>query len=166
MGKALRYMVIAALAGFFVCPIPDCLYTGEYPALLVHPFYHANIFHLLLNCLAVWTVFDPRTRPEWWYLPIGYIIASASYLVVDDILVGFSTVLFAMAGLRTPSFRSPWWRSWNAWAYIGTMILMFFLPWFAASAHLVCFGAGVAVASLVRFKRKLDYDTRRATGGK
>lgn len=166
MGKMTRYAVMAVLAVCFLFPIPECLYDGEYPAMLVHPFFHANVFHLLLNCLAVWTVFDPRTRPEWWYLPIAYIIACTSYIIVDDVLVGFSTVLFAVAGLRTPSFRSAWWRSWNAWAYIGTMLLMFLLPWFAASAHLICFTIGVAVSAAVRFKRKLDYDTRRAKGGR
>ena len=165
MGKA-RYMIIAALAGFYLSGIPDILYTGEYPAMLVYPFFHANIAHLALNCLAVWTVFDPRTRPEWWYLPIGYIIASATYLLTDYVLVGFSCVLFAVAGIRTPSFRSPWWRTWNCWVYIGTMLLMFLLPMFAASAHLISFAIGVGVSACVRFKRRLDYDTRRAKGGR
>lgn len=166
MGKITRAIIIAVLAVFYFVPIPDCLYSGEYPAMLVHPFFHANIFHLMLNCLAIWTVFDPRTKPEWWYLPVGFIIAAVTYWLVDDILIGFSTILFAVAGLRTPSFRSVWWRSWNAWVYIGTMLLMFMLPMFAASAHLVSFIIGVAVAAVVRFKRKLDYDTRRAKGGR
>lgn len=166
MGKVVRYAVVAVLVAFFFVDVPECLYTGEDPAMVVHPFFHANWAHLALNCLAVWTVFDPKTRPEWWYLPVGYIIAVAGYAMVDDVLVGFSTVLFAVAGLRTPSFRSPWWRSWNCIVYIGTMLLMFLLPMFAAKAHLVCFAMGVAVAAAVRFKRRLDYDTRRAKGGK
>lgn len=165
MGKV-RYIIIAVLFAFFFVPIPDELYTGAYPAMLVHPFFHANIFHLLLNCLAVWTVFDPRTRPEWWYLPVGFIVAAASYCMVEDVLVGFSTVLFAVAGFRTPSFRSAWWRSWNCWVYIGTMLLMFLLPMFAASAHLICFTIGVGVSACVRFKRRLDNDTRRAKGNR
>lgn len=166
MGEAVRIILLIVLLIFSVPDIPECLYTGDFPAMLVHPFFHANIFHLALNCLAIWTVFDPKTRPEWWYLPIGFIIAAASYAIVDDVLVGFSTVLFSVAGLRTPSFHSPWWRSWNCWVYIVTMLAMFFLPMFAASAHLICFTIGVAVAAIVRFKRRLDYDTRRAKGGR
>lgn len=165
MGK-MRYYIIAALAGFFCVDVPEILYSGEYPAMLVYQFFHANIFHLLLNCLAVWTVFDPRTKPEWWYLPIGYIISATTYLLTPYVLVGFSCVLFAIAGIRTPSFRSPWWRTWNCWVYIGTMLLMFLLPMFAASAHLIAFAMGVAVSACVRFKRRLDYDTRRAKGSR
>ena len=165
MGK-MRYYVIAVLAGFYFVEIPDILYTAEYPAMLVYQFFHANVFHLLVNCLAVWTVFDPRTRPEWWYLPVGFIISAATYCVTDYLMLGFSGVLFAIAGIRTPSFRSPWWRSWNCWAYIGTMLLMFFLPMFAASAHLIAFSMGVGVSVCVRFKRRLDDDTRRAKGGR
>lgn len=165
MGKV-RYYIIAALAGFFCTGIPDILYSGEYPSMLVYPFFHANIFHLLLNCLAVWTVFDPKTKPEWWYLPVGYIISAAAYCLTDYVLVGFSCVLFAIAGIRTPSFRSPWWRTWNCWVYIGTMLLMFLLPMFAASAHLIAFVMGVGVSACVRFKRRLDYDTRRAKGNR
>lgn len=165
MGKV-RFYVIAVLAAFFFVPIPEMLYTGDAEALLVYPFFHANFFHLAVNCLSVWVVFDPKTRPEWWYLPIGYIIAVAAYELTPYVMIGFSCILFAVAGIRTPSFRSAWWRSWNAWAYLGTMALMFFLPMFAASAHLIAFAMGVAVACYVRFKRKLAYDTRRAKGGK
>ena len=165
MGKV-RYIIIAVLFAFFFVRIPDELYTGEYPAMLVYPFFHANIFHLLLNCLAVWTVFDQRTKPEWWYLPIGYIISAAAYCLTDYVIIGFSCVLFAIAGIRTPSFRSAWWRTWNCWAYIGTMLLMFLLPMFAASAHLIAFAIGVGVSICVRFKRRLDYDTRRAKGSR
>ena len=165
MGKV-RYIVMAALAVFYFAGVPGFLRTVEYPAMFVYPFFHANVAHLLLNCLAVWTVFDPKTRPEWWYLPVGYIIAVATYWISGQALIGFSCILFAVAGIRTPSFRSRWWRTWNCWAYIGTMLLMFLLPKFAASAHLISFAAGVAVSACVRFKRKLDYDTRRAKGGK
>jgi len=165
MGKV-RYYIIAVLFAFYFVGIPEELYTGDGTAMLVYPFFHANAFHLAVNCLSVWAVFDPRTRPEWWYLPVGYIIAAATYLVTDYVMVGFSCVLFAVAGLRTPSFRSRWWRSWNAWVYLGTMLLMFFLPMFAAGAHLTAFATGVVVACVVRFQRKLAYDTRRAKGGK
>lgn len=165
MGKV-RYIVIAVLVAFYFVPVPEILYTGEDEAMIVYPFFHANIAHLALNCLAVWTVFDPKTRPEWWYLPVGFIIAATTYCLTDYVLIGFSCVLFAVAGLRTPSFRSAWWRSWNCWVYIGTMLLMFLLPMFAASAHLISFAIGVGVAACVRFKRRLDYDTRRAKGNR
>ena len=166
MGETVRILLEIVLIIFYVPETPECLFTGEWPAMIVHPFFHENIAHLALNCLAVWTVFDPRTRPEWWYLPIGFLIAAVSYLMVNDVLIGFSTVLFAVAGIRTPSFRDAWWRSRNCWIYICTMLLMFLLPMFAASAHLICFTIGVAVSACVRFKRKLDYDTRRAKGGR
>lgn len=165
MGK-MRYIIIAVLAGFFFVKTPDALYTGGGSAMWVYPLFHANVFHLLLNCLAVWTVFDPKTRPEWWYLPVGYVISAVSYALSSSLIIGFSCILFAIAGMRTPSFRSPWWRTWNCWVYIGTMLLMFLLPMFAASAHLISFAIGVGVSACVRFKRRLDYDTGRAKGNR
>lgn len=164
MGKVTRYCMMAVLAAFSFAEIPEILYTGEWPAMLVYPFFHANVFHMLLNCLAVWTVFDPRTRPEWWYLPVAYVISAAAYCMTDEVIVGFSCVLFAVAGIRTPSFRSRWWRTWNCRVYLGVMLLTFLLPMFAAKAHLISFAMGVAVSACVRFKRRLDYDTRRAKG--
>lgn len=166
MGKVTRYGLIAVLAVFLFVPVPECLYTMEYPAALVHHFFHANVFHLAVNCLAVWNVFSPRTRPEWWLLPVAFIIATASYFCTARPVIGFSNVLFAVAGLRTPSFRSPWWRSRNAWVFMGMMVLMFFLPMFATATHLVSFASGVAVSACVRFHKRLNNDTRRAKGGR
>ena len=165
MGKV-RYAIVLVLAVCYFLPKPDCLFYPEWPGHLLHHFYHANVFHFAVNALAVWTVFDPRTRPEKWLLPVAFVIASVSYCVAVKPTIGFSNVLFAVAGLRSPSFKSAWWRSRNALVFIGMMLLMFFLPMFSATTHLVSFTIGVGIAALVRLNKSLDDDTRRAKGGR
>lgn len=164
MGKALRYIVVAALAVCYFIPKPDCLYSMQFPAHLLHHFFHANVFHFAVNAIAVWAALDPRMKPTWWSLPTAFCIGSVSYFFASSPVIGFSNVLFAMAGMRTPSFRSRWWRTTNAKVFLASMLLMVFLPHFSAVTHFVSFSIGVLVAIVVRFNRELDYDTRRAAG--
>ena len=166
MGKALRYIVVLLLAAVYFVPKPHFLLTMDFPAHLLHHFWHANVFHFAVNALAVWTVLDPRTRPAWWLLPAGFAIGSLSYCFALKPVIGFSDILFAMAGLRTPSFRNAWWKSTNAKVFIGSMFLMLLLPGFSATTHIGAFALGAGVAFFIRFSKGLDYDTRRAAGGK
>lgn len=165
MGK-IRYGIIVLLAVCYFLPKPDCLFYPEWPGHLIHHFFHANVFHYAVNALAVWSVFDPRTRPEKWLLPAAYVIASVSYCFAIMPTIGFSNILFAVAGMRTPSFKSAWWKSRNAIVFLSMMFIMFFLPMFSAITHLVSFAIGVGVSACVRLVRSLDYDTRRAKGGR
>lgn len=162
-----RWGIIYFLVGIFVLlNPPEYLYELAWPGHIAHHFFHANVFHLAVNCLAVWSVFSPQAKLAKWVLPVAFVIGSFSYCFAAKPTIGFSNILFAIAGIRTPSFHSPWWRTVNCWVFIGTMVLMFFLPMFSATTHLVSFAIGVAVSACVRFKRKLDYDTRRAKGGR
>lgn len=162
----MRYVIVLLLAVCYFVPMPECLLTMRFPAHIVHHFFHANVFHFAVNALAVWSVFDPITKPEKWILPIAFVIASASYCFTVKPVIGFSNILFAVAGIRTPSFKAPWWRSVNAWVFMGMMVLMFFLPKFSAITHLISFIFGVGVSACIRFSRGIDYDTRRAKGNR
>ncbi len=166
MGKALRYIVVLLLAATYFIPKPECLFAMEWPAHVIHHFWHANVFHFAVNALAVWTVLDPRTKPSWWLLPLGFVIGSVSYCFAVKPVIGFSNILFAMAGMRTPSFSSAWWKSTTVKIFLIVMVLQVFMPWFSATTHIVSYIFGVGAASVIRFSKGLDYDTRRAAGGK
>lgn len=166
MGKALRYILVLLLAVCYFLPEPDCLVTKMFPAHVLHHFFHANVFHFAVNALAVWAVLDPRTKPAGWLLPVAFVLGSLSYCFAVKPVIGFSNIIFALGGLRTPSFSSKWWHSTSALVFFGTMLLMFFLPQFSATTHLVAYILGVGVAACVRFFKGLDYDTGRAAGSK
>lgn len=166
MGKAVRYIVVLLLAVCYFFPKPGCLFTMAWPAHVLHHFFHANVFHFAVNALALWTVLDPRTKPAWWILPLGFILGSVSYYFALKPVIGFSNILFAMAGMRTPSFNSAWWKSPNTIVFFAVMLLQVFMPWFSATTHIVAYVFGVGLASFIRFSKGLDYDTRRAAGSK
>lgn len=166
MGKAVRYILIVALAVCYFLPKPGCLLTMAFPAHVAHHFFHANVFHFAVNALAAWSVLDPRARTEIWMLPVAFAIGSFSYCFAIKPVVGFSNILFALAGMRTPSFKSAWWKSSNAVVFFASMLVMVFLPMFSATTHLVSYIFGVGVGAAIRFYKGLDYDTRRAAGSK
>lgn len=158
-------MVLVLAVCYFV-PKPEFLTTMAWPAHVTHHFFHANVFHFAMNAIAIWAVLDPRTKPAKWLLPVAFIIGSVSYCFAIKPVIGFSNIIFAMGGLRTPSFSSRWWHSTSALVFFGTMLLMFFLPQLSATTHLVAYIFGAGVAACIRFFKGLDYDTGRATGGK
>lgn len=97
---------------------------------LLH-FQHANIFHLLANC---WAIFLFK-KPAW--IP-AYLIATASAIPFQEgEMIGFSGVLFAALGWvygRYPS-RRLWWAA-------AIIIITGLLPDISAAYHLITLFAG------------------------
>jgi hypothetical protein len=166
MVRYVRHIIVLILAVCYFVPKPELLFTMEFPAHIVHHFFHANVFHFTVNAIAIWSVLDEKTRPEKWMLPVAFVIGSLSYCFALRPVIGFSNILFAMAGLRTPSFKNPWWKSSSAMVFFGSMIAMLFLPMVSATTHLVAYVYGIGIAASIRFYKKLDNDTRRAAGSK
>ncbi len=92
--------------------------------------FHANIFHLLANC---WAVFIIR-RADW--IP-AYAIAVPCAIPFAHSTVGFSGVIFAALGIiygRYPS-KLFWWA-------VAIVLITALIPSVNAAFHLICMFAG------------------------
>jgi membrane associated rhomboid family serine protease len=165
MGE-MRYVIIAVLAAlYFFVPVPEILLSGSgiLPA-AIHHFFHANIFHLAANSLCIWMLYKPGRYKAGRDILLPYAIATLSYFFATTPVIGFSNILFAVSGLRTPSLKHQWWRSRNAAMFFGFMLLTLFMPRVSAVTHIVSFTAGALIGSAKRFIRRTAYDARRAKG--
>lgn len=147
-------------------PVPDCLLSMSGPAPFIHHFFHANVFHFAVNALALWLILNPKSGMPLWYLLLAYGIGCLSYFVALKPVIGFSNILFALSGLRTPSLKSGWWKQPSTITFLSMMLLMCFLPMFSATTHIASFLIGVIISSNLRYLKQLDNDARRATGNK
>ncbi len=111
---------------------------------LTYSFFHANIFHLAVNCLSVWVVFRPGMKGNLAKLIAGYLIAVLVYAVAPGPIVGFSNVLYAICGLSAKPFSNRlYWLNPNTLTFIGVMMLMLLLPHFSASTHISAYILGL-----------------------
>lgn len=97
-------------------------------------FHHANIFHLLANC---WAVFLIR-RADW--VP-AYLTATVCAIpFAGGSMVGFSGVIFAALGIFYGRFPSKvfWWSA-------AIVLVTGMLPGISATFHLVTLTAGFIV---------------------
>ena len=76
-------------------------------------------------------------------------------------VIGFSNVLYAVLGLRTPSLKSKWWRQPSVIVFLFVTIALVFVPQFSATTHIAAFALGMAGASLKRGWLKITQDARR-----
>lgn len=164
MCKYTRIIIIAILVALQVIfGLPACFY-GTAPYLqrcFLYSFFHANWFHLAVNCIAIWTIFDPRRKMSFLQLVSSFIIALLVYPLSFRPVVGFSNVLYATLGLRTPALSSSWWKQPAVIVFIIATIAMVFIPQISATTHVAAFLLGMAGASLRRAWLKLTDDARR-----
>ena len=129
---------------------------------LSYSFFHANWLHLAVNGLAVWAIYDPRRRCNPCRdLLFPFIFAVLVYPLSFRPVIGFSNVLYAALGLRTPSLKSKWWTQTNVIIFLAVTILMVFIPRFSATTHIAAFILGMAGASVSRWWANLTKDARR-----
>lgn len=126
--------------------------------MFVYHFFHGNIFHLLANGLALHFLL-PRVKP--WQLASAYVIASFSPIVATMPVVGISNIVYAIIGLRSPSFESAWWRHYGTITFLVVTLLMLFFSNIAAVTHVVCFVSGVVVSVSVRWFKKIGSGSER-----
>ena len=163
-GNSIKITIIGILVTtqlLFGCPV--FLHNDSGYISLVHHFFHANGFHLAVNCLSLWTLF----RKEWKYsvsmLVFAYLIGTASWFFTSADVVGFSNIIFALIGLRTPSLRHAWWKQPAVILFLAITALMAFLPQVSAVTHIVSFAIGCIVAGAYRVVNNLSRDYSRAT---
>lgn len=141
---------------------PQWLHADHWCICLVYHFFHANIFHLAVNGLSLWLML--RNRPiASVQLLSAFVIGSLSWFFATADVVGASNIIFALIGLRTPSFRSAWWRQPSVIIFFVITILMSCLPQVSAVTHLVSFVLGCAGAFVSRILNGIGNDIRRAS---
>lgn len=126
-----------------------------------YSFFHANWWHVAVNCLAAWTIFDPRRKNTAGQILSAYLIAVLVYPLSFRPVIGFSNVLYAMIGLRTPPLSSPWWKRGEVAVFLAVTIAMVLIPRFSATTHVAAFALGIAGAYLHRAWLKFTEDARR-----
>lgn len=133
----------------FGCPVWFASGTEPYVLrALTYPLFHANLFHLAVNCLSVWVLWPPHNeRDNWREFAVACLISFIVYPLGFHPCVGFSNVLFATCGLRFRCLLSAWgWRKLEIIAFYVTMVGMCFFPQFAGTNHVAAYTLGAALA--------------------
>lgn len=163
-GNNIRIITIGILAAVYLTfGCPEFLHGNEAWVSLTHHFFHANVFHLAVNCLSIWSIFRKGYRYNASMFVWSFIIGSASWFCTSADVVGFSNIIFAMLGLKTPSLASSWWRQPSIIAFLAITALMLFLPQVSAITHIVSFILGCIVAGAYRIISNLTRDYSRAS---
>lgn len=163
MGIAI--VLISLLTGLFlIFGAPSFLaeQQGSLAAAASYSFFHANLWHLCINSVAIWGLYARRkaSKPVK-DLAIAYVIAVLVSPLSALPPIGFSNVIYALIGLRTPAFSAPWWRRYPVWLFLGISAALIPFPQVSALAHLTAFAIAVGWASLRRFYLDLTADARK-----
>lgn len=144
----------------FGCPV--WLHGDKWTISLVHHFFHANIFHLAVNCYSFYLLCKSRNvTPS--MLLLAYVCATLSWFCSNADPVGASNIIFALLGLYTPALSNAWWKAPGTIVFFTTNMAMALLPQVSAVTHLVSFGLGCVCAMGIRMFNSLLDDFRRAT---
>ena len=142
--------------------IPDFMQDGPYwERAFLYSFFHASWWHLAVNSLAAWTIFRPGRRTSPARLATAFIIAVLVYPLSFRPVIGFSNVLYAYLGLRTPALSDRWWRRPEVVTFLAVTVALVLVPRFSATTHIAAFALGMAGAALKRKYKDLTSDFRR-----
>ena len=164
MDRQIRYIIIAVLAVIWILfRCPDWLITGPFwLKATTYSFFHASIWHLLVNCIAIWGLFRPGISCKPCRdLILAFIIAVLVFPISLKPIVGFSNILYACIGMRTPELASGWWKRTETITFLVVTVALVFFPQFSALTHIVSFILGMLVASVRRITNNLLKDARR-----
>jgi membrane associated rhomboid family serine protease len=157
-----RYLLIAVLVILQAAVGIPALLQGDgqyWCRALSYSFFHANWWHLAVNSLAIWSVYR-RCKPCR-DLVFPFLIAVLVYPLSFRPVIGFSNVIYATIGMRTPPLSSPWWKRTEVIVFLAVTVLLIFIPRFSATTHIAAFALGMAGASVNRFFQTLTKDARR-----
>ena len=161
MARLVLIIVLCALQALFGAPAwlqPDG--APYIVRALSYSFFHGNWWHLAVNALAIWTIYKRPCKPCTDLL-FSFLIAVAVYPLSFRPVIGFSNILYAQLGLRTPSLSSPWWRQPPVLVFLAVTLALVFIPRFSATTHVAAFALGMGVSALRRFRQSLLRDAGR-----
>ena len=142
--------------------IPDFMQGGPYwERAVLYSFFHASWWHLAVNSLAAWTIFSPRRRTSPARLATAFLIAVLVYPLSFRPVIGFSNVLYAYLGLRTPALSDRWWRRTEVVTFLAVTVALVLIPRFSATTHFAAFALGMCGAAIKRKYKDLTSDFRR-----
>lgn len=152
--------IFAVLLGVFLIPNGNdwLIQQNDVTRAFLYHFFHGNIFHLLANALSLY-IMVPRSKT--WHLVSAYAIATLYAAVIPSPMIGISNVVYALIGVRSPSFDSWWWRHTGTRIFFFVTILMLFLPNVSGVSHIVVFIVGMVVSILTRWFRQISRDGAR-----
>jgi len=162
-----RIVLIVLLAGLQLAfGAPEWLHPDGAPYILRalgYSFFHGNWWHLAVNALAIWTIYDPKRHPckPCRDLLFPFLVAVLVYPLSWRPVIGFSNILYATLGLRTPPLSSPWWKHPTVITFLVVTVAMVFIPRFSATTHIAAFVLGMAGAAIGRFNQNLLRDAGR-----
>lgn len=163
-GSNIRIVLIGVLTAvmlLFGCPA--FLHHDDACISLVHHFFHANLFHLAVNCYSIWNLFRRGVRYSAFPLVLAFVFGTLSWFCTSADAVGFSNIIFALVGLRTPSISSGWWKGRGVITFLSVNVFMLLLPQVSAITHVVSFALGCIAAGMIRSYNRISRDYHRAS---
>ena len=94
----------------------------------------------------------------------AWVAASLSYVFAPGPVLGFSNILFAIAGIDAARRPRSWWTQPATITFFVTMIAMAFFPAFSAVTHIVSFLLGFLYGAVRRVLTKAFSDYGRIAG--
>ena len=163
MGRVIIILVLVAVQAIFGAPawlLPDG--APYWVRAVSYSFFHGSWWHLAVNSLAIWSIYRPDRpcKPCRDFL-FPFIIAVLVYPLSFRPVIGFSNILYACLGLRTPPLSSPWWKQSSVIVFLVVTVALVFIPRFSATTHIAAFLLGMAGASLNRFYQSITNDAKR-----
>ena len=159
MGRLIIISALVLLQALF--GVPEFLSSGPYWLRAIgYSFFHASWWHLAVNAVAILTIYKRPCKPCRDLL-FPFLFAVLVYPLSFRPVIGFSNVLYACLGLRTPPLSSPWWKQPSVIVFLLVTVAMVFIPRFSATTHIAAFLLGMLGASISRAYKSVTQDARR-----
>ena len=159
MGRLILILALAALQVVFGVPGFISGADNYWLRALGYSFFHANWWHLAVNSIAIWTIYKSCKPCRDLFFP--FLIAVLVYPLSFRPVIGFSNILYATLGARTPSLFSPWWKQPSVIVFLVVTVALVFVPRFSATTHIAAFLLGMLVSAIGRFRNSLIRDVGR-----
>lgn len=142
--NAACFSICLALAILYFVPLPLNMWTFH--------FIHANVFHLLVNMIAITSIFKHPRAIE---LITAYLLGSILWSLTYGNIVGFSAIIFYMWGARFPSIVKGVQEKKVLRKYLAALVITFIIPLFINNVSFSLHFLPFMVAAISMFTRQL-----------